>query len=120
MTIYSTSNLPKLLNGAKGDGWRILGAAAAPDADAAGGFVSVGSPSGSRSGSGSSSSSVSDENEWDLGGMEEEDEEENDEEAVAMNDLDDSTADDAQKYFELHQVETGQPTILVLGSEGEF
>jgi len=37
-----------------------------------------------------------------------------------MNYVEDSTDNDAQNYFELHQVETGQPTILALGSEGEF
>jgi 21S rRNA (GM2251-2'-O)-methyltransferase len=61
--IYSTSNLPRLLNGAKEDGWRILGAAA---------YV----PNSMR------------------------------------ND------DDPVECMNLSEIETGPPTLLVLGSEG--
>lgn len=61
--IYSTSNLPRLLNGAKEDGWRILGAAASV-------------PNSMR------------------------------------ND------DDPVECMNLSDVETGPPTLLVLGSEG--
>lgn len=112
MTIYSTSNLPKLLNGAKEDGWRILGAAAeVPDGGA-------NSKDGQYGGGGDSSRNVAqnnNDNEWDLGGMEEEDEDVEDE---VMDDVT-ATEDVTQQCFDLHKVETGSPTILVLGSEGE-
>lgn len=62
--IYSTSNLPRLLNGAKEDGWRILGAAASV-------------PNGMRNDDGS-----------------------------------------PVECMDLSDVETGPPTLLVLGSEG--
>ena len=103
MTIYSTSNLPKLLNNAKDDGWRVLGAAAA-DADSVG-----------RGGQFDDDEAEEDDvnaNSWDLGD----------------NDNNDYSTEDAptneqkkmqQQYHELDEVETGHPTILVLGSEGE-
>ncbi|KAL7537044.1 hypothetical protein ACHAXR_007552 [Thalassiosira sp. AJA248-18] len=111
MTIYSTSNLPKLLNGAKEDGWRILGAAAeVPDGGA-------NSKDGQYGGGGSSSKSIgnNNDNEWDLGGMEEEDEDAEDEVMDFIAATEDVTQ---QQCFDLHKVETGSPTILVLGSEG--
>jgi len=114
MTIYSTSNLPKLLNGAKDDGWRILGAAA-PDADS----VLSGSSGSNISSNNNNGAGVANDNGWDLGGMEEE-EENDDDDDVAENDQVANEIQQQQLYSQLHQVETGKPTILVLGSEGEF
>ena len=107
MTIYSTSNLPKLLNIAQEDGWRVLGAAAdVPDGakDVSGGSSNTASTAG-----------VATDSDWDLGGMEEEDEcgdEENNE------DVDNNSQQQEQQCLNLQSVEMGSPTILVLGSEG--
>jgi len=116
MTIYSTSNLPKLLNGAKEDGWRILGAAAeVPDGVQSGNTVAAVGSVNSKKNSSSSN------NDWDVGS--EDDADETDDAAI----LDDDSAVDAeleeeqqQLCLELHKIETGDdlPTILVLGSEG--
>ena len=108
-TVYSTSNLPRLLNNAKEDGWRVLGAAAeVPDQG-----------SSNRGAGNRNNNAYSDENEWDLGGMEEDEEEEDSSgEDVDINALEEDES--KQQCFELHQVETGKPTILVLGSEGEY
>lgn len=103
MNIYSTTNLPKLLNNAKDDGWSILGAAAA-EAD------SVGRDGNSKFDDDEEVDANA--NSWDLGD----------------NDNNDYSTEDAptnqqqkmqQQYHELDEVETGHPTILVLGSEGE-
>ena len=116
MTIYSTSNLPKLLNGAKDDGWRILGAAAdVPDGVARGQFSAAPDVA--------AGTADEDDNDWDLGGDDAVDEEEAGVEVeVDTSDVDSSTENQGQKQqcLDLHKVETGKPTILVLGSEGEL
>ena len=102
MTIYSTSNLPRLLNHAKEDGWRILGAAAEA------------SEKVNRDNNNSRNGELAlglDDAGWDLG---EDDGEEADDEEEA----DTTMKDDEQQYFELHRVDADIPTILVLGSEG--
>ena len=105
MTIYSTTNLPKLLNNARDDGWRILGAAAA-DADSVG--------------RGDSNNQEDDEDEedaahsWVLG--------DNDNSDISTEDIPINQRKKLQQQsqcYELDEVETGYPTILVLGSEGE-
>lgn len=117
MTIYSTSNLPKLLNGAKEDGWRILGAAAeVPD-----GVQNRGISSGAAGGSSLPSKNASANNDWDL---ESEDDAEDESEVVVADDNNiDNTEQQQQQHqqcLDLHKIETGEslPTILVLGSEG--
>ena len=113
MTIYSTSNLPKLLNNARDDGWRVLGAAAnVPD----GASAVRGGSFGGRGGAYADDDDEEDDriddgdNEWDAG-----------------ENIDDAT-DDARpeqprrpgpRCFDLHEVNPGSPTIIVLGSEGE-
>jgi len=105
MTIYSTSNLPKLLSGAKEDGWRILGAAAEV-------------PDGARdysSASASAPASTVEDNSWDL--------ESDDGEAGSGVDDNKDVGQNAQQQqqqqcLDLHKVKAGSPTILVLGSEG--
>ncbi len=95
MTIYSTSNLPKLLYAAEESGWRVLGAAAeVPNAE--------GGDSKRRDKDDESASSS-----WDVYDGEEEFDEEEDEAEVSQ-----------RHCFDLDKVETGVPTILVLGSEG--
>lgn len=108
MTIYSTANLPKLLNAAKDEGWRILGAAAEVPEGAA--RREVGGDSGGRRGTASSDS----EGEWDveLG--------ESDVDVGAANG--NPIAENASQpptCMELHTVETDARTVLVLGSEGK-
>lgn len=114
MTIYSTSNLPKLLNGAKEDGWRILGAAAeVPD-----GVQNRGISSGAAGGSSLPSKNASANNDWDL---ESEDDADDESEVVFADDNNiDNTEQQQQQCLDLHKIETGEslPTILVLGSEG--
>ena len=108
MTIYSTSNLPKLLNGAKEGGWRILGAAAeVPD----------GVRDYSISNVATAASTTNDDNDWDVEG------DDNDDAGVVVDDesVDTNTQQQqGQQCLDLHKVETGSPTILVLGSEGEL
>ena len=105
MTIYSTSNLPKLLNNAKDDGWRILGAAVA-DSDSSG-----------RDGS----NSHDDEDDgdeidhyWSLGENDSYDDQNENVQTIQQKKI-----QQQPRYYELDDVETGFPTILVLGSEGE-
>ena len=97
MTVYSTSNLPKLLNSAKEDGWRILGAAAdVPD------------NRGRESNKNGELALGLDDTGWDLG--------EDDDDV--MEDGNDNTKQQ-QQHHELHNVDaSSSPTILVLGSEG--
>lgn len=106
MTIYSTSNLPKLLNSARDDGWTVLGAAAdVPDGAAI-------------RGGGSDNEDYDDDddddegNKWDLG------------DSVAVDDIDDDENPGSirpkPRCFDLNDVKTGRPTIIVLGSEGEL
>jgi 21S rRNA (GM2251-2'-O)-methyltransferase len=88
MTVYSTSNLPKMLNNAKDNGWRVLGAAAEVPTDKR------------RDDTGG--------NDWDID---------------AEDDGDGTTQQQQQQQqkqqcYELNDVETQKPTILVLGSEG--
>jgi len=97
MTVYSTSNLPKLLNSAKEDGWRILGAAAdVPD------------NRGRESNKNGELALGLDDTGWDLG-------EDDDEEKEDIN----ANTKQQQQHHELHKVDaSSSPTILVLGSEG--
>ncbi|KAL9184944.1 hypothetical protein ACHAXT_002721 [Thalassiosira profunda] len=98
MTIYSTSNLPKLLKGAAEDGWRILGAAA----EVPGGAKDVGG--------GNAVASEADNSEnWYLDGDSDDEGDENDS---------GDNEEQEQRCFDLNEVETDVPTILVLGSEG--
>lgn len=104
MTIYSTTNLPKLLNNANDDGWRILGAAAAdPNSVWRGDNVSL-EDDEVEDDDGNSSS-------WDLG--------DNDSNEELSTNQQKKFPQQTTRYFELDEVETGHPTILVLGSEGE-
>ncbi|KAL3802683.1 hypothetical protein HJC23_012007 [Cyclotella cryptica] len=106
MTVYSTSNLPKLLNKARDDGWRVLGAAAeAPDTDS----------NSKRKGHNTRRSIVS--NDWDLV---EDDDDENDHNSniVEYNTAPLPLQELEQKCYDLREVEAGPPTVLVLGSEG--
>ena len=102
MTIYSTSNLPKMLKGAQEDGWRILGAAAeVPEAARE-------YRSGARSGAVAAGTAV--DNEWDVDGAAVE---------VAVGDETvGAQTPQARQCLGLHEVDTTAPTILVLGSEG--
>ncbi|KAL3816703.1 hypothetical protein ACHAXA_009142 [Cyclostephanos tholiformis] len=113
MTIYSTSNLPKLLNSARDDGWTVLGAAAdVPDGAAirGGGGGRDDDDDNIEYGHDNDNSHDNDNNEWDLG------------DNVAV----DRTGDDDDagfvrpkpRCFDLNEVKTGKPTIIVLGSEG--
>ena len=101
MTVYSTSNLPKLLNSANEDGWHILGAAAdVPD------------NRGRESNKNGELALGLDDTGWDLG---EDDDEVKDEEKEDSND----NTKQQQQHHELHKVDaSSSPTILVLGSEG--
>ena len=104
MTIYSTSNLPKLLSRAKEEGWRILGAAAEV-------------PYGARDySSASASTSTTEDSSWDL----ESDDVEANSGVVKNEDVGQNVQQQQQRCLDLHKVEAGSPTILVLGSEGEF
>lgn len=102
MTVYSTNNLPKLLNQAKDDGWRVLGAAAEiPDTGGRRGGISQ---------------RETHNNEWDFI-----DDDDNDqpsditEYATPLK----QNEDEEQKCYNLNEVEVGKPTVLVLGSEGK-
>ena len=88
MTVYSTSNLPKMLNNAKDNGWRVLGAAAEVP----------GSTDKRRDDTGAN------ESDWDIGG--------DDDGAMQQH------QEQEQQCYDLYDVETSKPTILVLGSEG--
>ncbi len=89
MTVYSTSNLPKMLNNAKDDGWRVLGAAAEVP----------GSTDTRKDVTGVNDS------DWDIGGE--------DDGATQQ-----QHQEQQQQCYDLYDVETNKPTILVLGSEG--
>ena len=106
MTVYSTSNLPKVLNTARDDGWRILGAAAeAPDTGT------------KNKHGGSAGKKLLNNNSWDLGNDLDEEEDENSDITQYMT----STMpheERGQKCLDLNEVELGKPTVLVLGSEG--
>jgi hypothetical protein len=108
MTIYSTSNLPKLLNNARDDGWRVLGAAAdVPD----------GASAVRRRGSAVDDDDEEeddriddDDNEWDT--------------CESIDDADEVARPEqpqrpGPRCFDLDEVNPGSPTIIVLGSEGE-
>eukprot|EP00956_Cyclotella_meneghiniana_P028700 scaffold67690_cov55-Cyclotella_meneghiniana.AAC.6 len=101
MKIYSTSNLPKLLNKAREDGWRVLGAAA--------------DDSGSRDSYklGNLEKGVQG-NAWDL------DDEVDDDQDLDITEYATPSMqeDNDQKYYNLNEVENNEPTVLVLGSEG--
>mmetsp|Transcript_22760 Transcript_22760/g.46957 ORF Transcript_22760/g.46957 Transcript_22760/m.46957 type:complete len:675 (-) Transcript_22760:64-2088(-) len=95
MAIYSTSNLPKLLYGAEENGWRVLGAAAeVPNAER---------DDSKRRGENNVNTSSS----WDAYDDEE-----------VNNEVEDEPGISQQQCFDLDKVETGVPTVLVLGSEG--
>ncbi|KAL7426583.1 hypothetical protein ACHAXM_000523 [Skeletonema potamos] len=89
MTVYSTSNLPKLLNNAKDDGWRVLGAAAEVPETTDKKSEDIGA----------------DENDWDVGGED--------------NGAKQQQHELQQQCYDLYNVETNKPTIIVLGSEGK-
>jgi hypothetical protein len=120
MTIYSTSNLPKLLNRARDDGWRVLGAAAdVPDGASAVRVGAVGGRGGADDDDDDDDDDEydridddDDDNGWDLGGF-----------AGSIDDAGDARPEQPQRpgprCFDLDEVETGSPTIIVLGSEGE-
>lgn len=106
MTIYSTTNLPKLLINARDEGWRILGAAAA-DADSVG--------------RGDSNNQDDDEDEEDAGNAHSWVLGDNDNIDISTEDVPINQRKKLQQQtrcYELDEVETGYPTILVLGSEG--
>jgi 21S rRNA (GM2251-2'-O)-methyltransferase len=107
MTIYSTSNLPKLLNNARDDGWRVLGAAAeVPDTGV----------SSKRAGRDSRKNIVTT-NDWEV--LDDEDvDEDTDITEYATPSV--PLQQNEQKCVNLGNVavEPGPPTILVLGSEG--
>ena len=88
MTVNSTSNLPKMLNNAKDDGWKVLGAAA----------ELPGSTDKRRDVTGVNDS------DWDIGGEHDGATQQHQEQQ--------------QQCYDLYDVETSKPTILVLGSEG--
>lgn len=103
MTVYSTSNLPKMLNRAREDGWRVLGAAAdIPD-------------SGGAARSGDAINDVN--NDWDLV-QEDDDEDDDDDDTIKDDETKPQLQREEQQCYDLNKVETGKPTILVLGSEG--
>ena len=105
MTVYSTSNLPKLLNAARDDGWRILGAAAeVPD-------IGNGNKHG-----GSTGKNMANNNGWELDADLDEEEDENSD--VTHYITPSMPQEEDQKCYNLNEVELGKPTILVLGSEG--
>ncbi len=107
MTIYSTTNLPKFLNNARDDGWRILGAAAA-DADSVE--------------RGDSNNQEEDEDEEDAGNAHSWVLGDNYNSDISTEDVPINKRKKLQQQtrcYELDEVETGYPTILVLGSEGE-
>ena len=90
MTVYSTSNLPKLLHNAKDSGWSVLGAAA----------EAPGTKNDKRS---DNSATV---NDWDIGGEDD------------ANIVSNQRGEMQLLCYDLYNVETNKPTILVLGSEG--
>ena len=98
MTVYSTSNLPRLLNNARDDGWRVLGAAADV-------------PGGGKESSGvvTPKRTARKKSEWDLEDDVPEEEEVGD--AAASSDV-------GQRHYDLDEVDPATPTVLVLGSEG--
>lgn len=99
MTIYSTSNLPKLLMGARDDGWRVLGAA-------------VDGPDSTNVRDDDDDDDENDYNEWVMDkGVEEEEDSNDDAGSVISTKL-------QPRCFNLDEIETGCPTIIVLGSEG--
>ena len=100
MTVYSTSNLPRLLNNARDDGWRVLGAAA----DVPGGGKESSAVVGPKG-------TARRRNEWDLEEDDDVSEEDEEEEAAA-------SSDGQQRHFDLDEVDPAHPTVLVLGSEG--
>ncbi|EJK54701.1 hypothetical protein THAOC_25651, partial [Thalassiosira oceanica] len=97
-TVYSTSNLPRLLNNARDDGWRVLGAAADV-------------PGGGKESSGvvAPRRAARRESDWDLEG----DVSDEDEAAGAA-----EGTGGGQRHFDLDEVDPSSPTVLVLGSEG--
>ena len=88
MTVYSTSNLPKMLNNAKDNGWRVLGAAA----DVPGATDKRRDDTGANG------------NDWDI---------DDEDDATPQ-----PQQEQQQQCYDLYGVETNKPTILVLGSEG--
>eukprot|EP00571_Detonula_confervacea_P015157 CAMPEP_0172308202 /NCGR_PEP_ID=MMETSP1058-20130122/8869_1 /TAXON_ID=83371 /ORGANISM="Detonula confervacea, Strain CCMP 353" /LENGTH=704 /DNA_ID=CAMNT_0013020569 /DNA_START=41 /DNA_END=2155 /DNA_ORIENTATION=+ len=114
MTIYSTSNLPKLLNSANEEGWRILGAAAeVPDGVQNRGIVAA-------AGASRPNSKASAGNDWDLGSADDDDVDDEAGDVADDSNIDNTEQEQPQQCLDLHKIETGEdlPTILVLGSEG--
>jgi 21S rRNA (GM2251-2'-O)-methyltransferase len=109
MSIYSTTNLPKLLYTAQEDGWQVFGAAAdVPDGTA------------SRNNHDDDNDSIDDNeddyNEWVMSneGSDDDDSSNVDNSHVGSS----SISKLKPQCFDLHEVKTGNPTIIVLGSEG--
>lgn len=103
MTVYSTSNLPKLLYKARDDGWRILGAAA-----------DVPETGNSR---GSSINKEVQRNDWDFIDDDLDDDEDHNSDITEYT-RPSLSKQEEQTCYNLNEVEVGPPTILVLGSEG--
>ena len=101
MKVYSTSNLPKLLNKAREDGWRVLGAAAdVPDTRDS---YKRGNPNREVHS-----------NEWDL----DDEVDENEDLDITEYSTPSMQQENDQKCYNLNEVENNEPTVLVLGSEG--
>jgi 21S rRNA (GM2251-2'-O)-methyltransferase len=106
MTVYSTNNLPKLLNNARENGWRILGAAAeAPDT--VGGNKRPDSIRRAAQG-----------NDWDLVDDELDEDEDQTSDIIEYESASVPRQEEEQKCYNLNEVDIGPPTVLVLGSEG--
>ncbi|KAL7545518.1 hypothetical protein ACHAWF_008866, partial [Thalassiosira exigua] len=93
-TVYATSNLPRLLDAAREDGWRVLGAAAA-EAPGGGGGVDA----------------VARDDAWDLGGMEEEDDDDDGGEDYGARDAVEA-GPRRQRHYDLRTVPADRPTVL--------
>lgn len=104
MSIYSTTNLPKLLYTAQEDGWRILGAAADV-------------PDGALRNNHDDDDSI-DDNEDDYEGSDNDDSSNVDNSHAGSNSIAATTTKLRPQCFDLNEVNSGRPTIIVLGSEG--
>ena len=112
MSIYSTTNLPKLLYTAQEDGWQILGAAAdVPD----------GASRNHHDDKDSIDDNEDDYNEWVMSneGSDDDDSSNVDNSHAGSSSIAAATTTKLRpQCFDLNDVKTGSPTIIVLGSEG--
>ena len=111
MSIYSTTNLPKLLFTAQEDGWQILGAAAdVPD----------GASRNHDDDKDSIDDNEDDYNEWVMSneGSDDDDSSNVDNSHAGSSSIAATTTKLRPQCFDLNDVKTGSPTIIVLGSEG--